>query len=67
MKLLEELKSKNGNTDYYLDLWFNGYRIGSIYADGNFDDIEVDQRYGYVLVYNSEIGVLVDKAEVRSI
>lgn len=67
IELLEELKSKNGNTDYYLDLWFNGRQVGTIYADGDLDDIEAEQRCGYLLIYNDSIGVFVDKAEVHSI
>lgn len=66
-KLLKELKSKKGNTDYYIDLWFRGTHVGCIYADGNLDNIEVDDRNEYVLVYTYEIGVFVDRAEVRSI
>lgn len=67
LEVLEKLKSKNGNSDYYIDLWFCGYRIGSIYAYGNIDDIEVEERFGHVLVYTNDIGVFVDRAEVLSI
>lgn len=67
LEALEELKSKNGDTDYRLDLRYKGVSYGVIYADGNLDDIEVDERYGYVLVYTNDIGMLVDDAEVLSI
>ena len=67
LEVLEELKAHNGDTDYYMRLWFEGIQFGFLCADGNLEYIEVDERNGYVLVYNNDISMFVDRAEVWSI
>lgn len=65
--VLDELKEKNGNTDYYMELSYQGLVVGCVYADGNLDDIEAEDRGDCVLVHNGTIGIFVTNAEVWSI
>lgn len=64
---LNQLKKAFPKHDYHIDLYYNGVRVGCIYPDCHYDEIGVEDRDGYVLVYDDTFGVFVDKAELRSI
>lgn len=64
---LNELKEKNGDTDYYMELSYQCFVVGCVYADGNLDSIYAEDRGDCVLVHNGTIGIFVTNAEVRSI
>lgn len=65
IKLLEELISKNGSPDYRLELWYQGGKAGTIFADGCLESLEIDDSgYGYVQIYDGTISILVDDAAI---
>ena len=66
-KTFNELKSKNGNTEYYMTLFHKGVEVGVIYANGTLDLVNIEERGDHLLICDDNFGIFVDCAEVRSI
>lgn len=65
---LNQLKRARPKCDYHIDLYYQGVNIGCIYGENsNLDEIEIDDRQTYLLVYTDTFGLFVDNAELRSI
>ena len=72
MANLKELKRSKPISDHRLELFYKGVNFGCIYGahcwgESHLDEIEVDDRQTYVLVYTDTFGLCVDDAEVESI
>lgn len=66
-KLLEEFNSKKNKTDYYINLYYKGICIGSLFYISDFKRIKVEDRYNSLLVYDDTLSILVDDAVLNSI
>ncbi len=59
-------KEVQKDSDFWINLYYKGNEVATIYGDSDFDSISIEERSDCLLVYDDSFGILCDNAIIDS-